>query len=129
MNLKFYYFASLAKLILWIFIALITYTSINIYEDPVIWISLWFVWIFIWIRWISFFLFLQWQKIFRKATNERIVKDSYKLSLLFWIYCIINILLLILWHWNKFWWFILLGWFILIQILLLENNIKDKNEK
>ncbi len=129
LNLKFYYFASIAKLILWLFIVLITYTSINIYEDPVIAISLWFIWVFIWIRWISFFLFLRWQKIFRKTKTYRIIKDSYKLSLLFGIYCVINILLLMLWSWNKFWWFILLWWFILIQILLLENKNEKTNEE
>ena len=128
-NLKFYHFVSLAKIILWLFILLVTYTYINIYEDPTIAISLWFIWIFISIRWISFFLFLWGQKLFRKTHNLRIIKDSYKLSLLFGIYCIINILLLILWSWNKIWWFILFGWFILIQILLLENKIENTDEK
>ena len=125
MNIRFYYIASITKLILWLFIVLITYTSISIYEDPVIWISLWFIWVFITVRWLSFFLFLQWQKIFRKIDKERMVKDSYKLSLLFGIYCVINILLLILWKWSKLLWFILLAGFIVIQILLFEN----KNDK
>lgn len=125
MNIRFYYIASITKLILWLFIILITYTSISIYEDPVIWISLWFIWVFITVRWLSFFLFLQWQKIFRKIDKERMVKDSYKLSLLFGIYCVINILLLILWKWSKLLWFILLAGFIVIQILLFEN----KNDK
>lgn len=128
-NLKFYYFASIAKLVLWLFIVFITYTSINIYEDPAIAISLWFVGIFIAIRWISFFLFLRWQKMFRKTNPDRIIKDSYKLSLLFGIYCVINILLLILWNWNKFRWFILLWGFVVIQVLLLENKIEHKNEQ
>ena len=125
MNIRFYYIASITKLILWLFIVLITYTSISIYEDPVIWISLWFIWVFITVRWLSFFLFLQWQKIFRKIDKERMVKDSYKLSLLFGIYCVINILLLILWKWSKLLWFILLAGFIVIKILLFEN----KNDK
>ena len=129
LNLKFYYFASLIKIILWLFIVFITYISINIYEDPAIAISLWLIGIFIAIRWISFYLFLRWQKLFRKTNNNRIIKDSYKLSLLFGIYCIINILLLILWNWNKFWWFILFWGFILIQILLLENKFEHKNEE
>ncbi len=122
MNLRFYYIASITKLILWLFIVIITYTSINIYEDPAIWISLWFIGTFIAIRWFSFFLFLRGQKIFRQKEEERIVKDSYKLSLLFGIYSIINILLLILWSWTKLFGIILLAGFILIHILLLENQ-------
>jgi hypothetical protein len=56
------------------------------------------------------------------------VKDSYKLSLLFGIYCVINILLLILWTWNKLLWFVLLAGFIVIQILLLENKNDKKDD-
>jgi hypothetical protein len=129
LNQRFYCWASIVKIILWAFIVFITYTSINIYEDPVIAVSLGFIWIFILIRWVSFYLFLRWQKIFRKSDKLRILKDSYKLSLLFGIYVIINVLLLILWWWNKFRWILLLVWFILIQILLLEGKYEIKNEK
>lgn len=122
MNLKLYTIVSTTKLILWFFIIFFTYTSINIYEDPVVAISLWFIWTFISIWWFSFFLFLWWQKIFRKKSIERITKDSYKLSLLFGIYCIINALLLILWWRNKILWIMLLWLFIVIHILLLENK-------
>lgn len=128
MNQKFYKIASIIKILLWLFIIFITYTSVNIYEDPAIWIGLWFLWSFIAIRWSSFFLFLRWQNIFRKKTKERIIKDSYKLSLLFGIYAMINILFLVLWKRTKLIWFILLWWFILIHILLLENqNERDQN--
>ncbi len=128
MNLRFYFIASLVKLFLWLFMVFITYTSINIYEDPGIWIGLWFVGTFIFVWWFSFFLFLWWQKIFRNAENERIVKDSYKLSLLFGIYSVINILLLMLGNWNRFLWFILLFGFILIHVFLLENKSKIQDE-
>lgn len=60
--------------------------------------------------------------MFRQKEEERIVKDSYKLSLLFGIYSIINILLLILGSWTKLFGVILLAGFILIHILLLENQ-------
>lgn len=128
MSLRFYYIASIIKSILWLFIILITYSSINIYEDPAIWISLWFIWSFITIRWFSFFLFLRWQKLFRKKNEERIIKDSYKLSLLFWIYAIINILFLILWSRNKLIGMLLLWGFILTHILLLENSNEKKED-
>lgn len=124
MNLRFYYIASIVKLILWLLITIITYNSINIYQDPVIWITLWFIGVFIFIRWFSFFIFMRWQQTFRKKEKERITKDSYKLSLLFWIYSIINILFIILWKRNKLIWIILFASFILIHVLLLENERK-----
>ncbi|HKL44153.1 MAG TPA: hypothetical protein VJ892_02660 [Candidatus Absconditabacterales bacterium] len=128
MNLRFYYIASIVKLVLGLFIVIVTYTSINIYEDPTIGISLGFIGSFITIRGFSFFLFLRGQKLFRKKDEERIIKDSYKLSLLFGIYAIINILLLILGNRNKLVGLLLLGGFILSHILLLENsNAKEED--
>ncbi|MCK9467084.1 MAG: hypothetical protein M0P94_02040 [Candidatus Absconditabacterales bacterium] len=126
---KFYYWASIAKIILGLFIVFITYTSINVYEDPAIAVSLGFIGIFIGIRGISFYLFLRGQKLFRKTENIRMLKDSYKLSLLFGIYIVINILLLMLGGWNKFRGILLLGGFILIQILLLESKYETNDEK
>ena len=123
MKINLYNISSLTKIILWTVILLITYTSINVYEDPVIALSLWFLWIFILTRWISFFLFLVEQKLFHKLKSEdQVKKDSYKLSLLFWIFCIINVLLILWSHRNKLIWIILLIVFILMQIFLFERN-------
>lgn len=123
MKSNLYYITAIAKIVLWIIVLIITYTAINVYEDPVIALSLSFLWIFILARWWSFFLFLLWQKLFHKLkTEENAIKDSYKLSLLFWFFCIINVLLIILWHRNKVLWFALLIVFILMQIFLFEKN-------
>lgn len=123
MKVSLYNISSLTKIILWAVILLITYTSINVYEDPIIALSLWFLWIFILVRWISFFLFLFEQKLFHQLkSEENIKKDSYKLSLLFWIFCMINVLLILWSHRNKLIWIILLIVFILMQIFLFERN-------
>lgn len=122
-KLKFYNTIALAKIILGALILFITYTCINVYDDPIIALSLWFLWIFILVRWISFFLFLFEQKLFHPLKpEENIKKDSYKLSLLFWIFCIINVLLILSSHRNKLIWIILLIVFILMQIFLFEKN-------
>lgn len=123
MNLNLYNISSITKIVLGAIILLITYTSINVYEDPVIALSLWFLWIFILARWLSFFLFLVEQKLFHQLkSEENIKKDSYKLSLLFWIFCVINVLLVLSSHRNKLVWIILLIVFILMQIFLFERN-------
>lgn len=97
-----YYIASLIKLVLGVLIMLITYTSINVYEDPVIGIALGIVGLFIAARGASFYLFLGIQKRFRDVSKTRLIKDSYKLSLLFGIYVLFNALFLLLGYRSKF---------------------------
>jgi len=91
-----YHIASLVKFVLGVGILLITYTSINVYEDPVIGIGLVMLGLFIAARGASFYLFLGIQKFFREISQTRLIKDSYKLSLLFGIYVLINALFLLL---------------------------------
>ena len=118
-----YYTTAIIKIVLWIVVLLITYTSINVYEDPVIALSLWFLWVFILAWWASFFLFLLWQKLFHKLkSDDDAIKDSYKLSLLFWFFCIINALLLLMSRRNKSVGLIILIVFIFIQIFLFEKK-------
>lgn len=118
-----YHLASAIKFALGTAIIIITYTSINIYEDPVIGIALAFLWIFIAARWGSFYLFLGIQKLYKhKKDTLSIYKDSYKLSLLFGIYMVINFLLIVLWWRNKFLWILLLGWFVRIHISLFWKD-------
>lgn len=123
MKINIYKTTAIIKIILWITVLLITYTCINVYEDPVIALSLGFLWIFILARWLSFFLFLLWQRLFHKLkSDDDATKDSYKLSLLFWFFCIINALLLVMSRWNKSVWIIILIAFIFIQIFLFEKK-------
>lgn len=129
MNKRIYYIASIIKAVIWILITIFTYTSINVYEDTAIAIILWFVWIFILARWVSFFLFLWWYKLFSKKKEEQQIKDSYRLSLLFGIYCLLNILLLIGWYWSKIRWILILIWFIALQIFLIEWNNGESGTK
>ena len=123
-----YYIASLIKLVLGLLIMLITYTSINVYEDPVIGIGLIILWLFIAARGASFFLFLWIQKFFREIPKDRLVKDSYKLSLLFGIYVLINALFLLLWYRSKFLWLILLVGFIILQVTLFSEKKTTTND-
>ena len=123
-----YYIASLVKFVLGLLILLITYTSINVYEDPMIGISLSILWLFIAARGASFYLFLGLQKFFRDIPQVRLVKDSYKLSLLFGIFVLINALFLLLWYRSKFLWLILLVGFIILQVALFSEQKKTTNE-
>ncbi|MFA5747810.1 MAG: hypothetical protein WC872_01720 [Candidatus Absconditabacterales bacterium] len=125
--MKLYHIASIAKAILGLIIIIIDYTLINVYEDPVIGIGLGLLGTFIFAWGISFYLFIGIQKIFRNTDNERIVKDSYKLSLLFGIYIMINVLLLLLGYRGKLIGILLLIGFAILQIsLFADNSQKDE---
>ena len=114
-----YKLASVVKIILGGTILLVDYTMINVYEDPLIGIGLGLVGVFVLARGVSFFLFFYAQELFRKLEyRDRNLKDSYKLSLLFGLYSLINVLLLLLGSWNKWRWLLLLAGFIVLQYLL-----------
>ena len=122
---SFYKYLSLIKLIVWLLILFVDYVAINVFEDPVeaIWILL--VWCFLVARWASFFFFLFIQKTFRTKNFQWLLEsDSYKLSLLFWMYTLLNIILIFLWHWNKTRGLILLCWFILLLYFLMMDSAK-----
>lgn len=123
-----YYIASLIKLVLGMIILLVTYTSINVYEDPMIGIGLSILGLFILARGASFYMFLGIQKFFRELPKDRLIKDSYKLSLLFGIYVLINALFLLLWYRSIFLWIILLVGFVVLQVALFSEQKKTTNE-
>lgn len=120
--MKLYYIISGIKAVLGLFILIILYNYINVYQDPVVGIALWFLWSFIFFWWISFFVFLWIQKLFRQQAEDRIIKDSYKLSLLFGIFALLNIGLILLEKRSKVLWLVLLVLFIALHIMLLSEN-------
>lgn len=122
---SFYKYLSLIKLIVWLLILFIDYVAINVFEDPVVAIGILLVWCFLVARWASFFLFLFVQKVVKNQNIQWVAEsDSYKLSLLFWIYSLINIILIFLWHRSKWWWLVLLWWFIVLLYFLLLDSAK-----
>ena len=122
---SFYKYLSLIKLIVWLLILFVDYVAINVFEDPVVAIWILLVWCFLVARWASFFFFLFVQKTFRtKSLQWLLESDSYKLSLLFWMYTLLNIILIFLWHWNKARGLILLCGFILLLYFLMMDSAK-----
>ncbi len=124
-----YHIASIAKAVLGAIVLLVTYTTINIYQDPVIAIAMAFVGVFIFTRWISFYFFIGTQRLLRPQlqNSERLVKDSYKLSLLFGIFCLINVWLILLGNWNTIIGLLLLIGFIALQAMLFKNQNKSSD--
>lgn len=124
-NKYLYHIIALTKLVLWLGILLLVYLTINVYEDPIVGIWLGFLWLFIASRWLSFFIFFEIQSlVYKLRTRNQIVAESYKLSLLFGIYAMINVSMILLWQRTKLLGILLLLWFVWLQILLFSKSNK-----
>jgi len=123
---NFYKYLSLIKLIVGSLILFIDYVAINVFEDPLVAIWILLVGSFLLSWWASFFFFLFVQKVFKnKNIQNSSESESYKLSFLFWMYSLINIILILMWHWSKMRWLIILWWFILLLYFLMMDNSKN----
>lgn len=126
---SFYKYLSLIKLVVGLIILFIDYVAINVFEDPLVAIGVLLVWSFLVARWASFFFFMLVQKIFKnKKTQVSPESESYKLSFLFGMYAMLNIILILLWYRNKFWGLIILSGFILLLYFLMMDNSKNVKE-
>jgi len=122
----FYKYLSLIKLVVWLLILFIDYATINVFEDPLIAIWILLVWSFLVARWASFFFFLLSQKIFKNSRIQNSPEsESYKLSLLFGMYAMLNIIFILLWYWSKIRWLIFLWWFIIILYKFMMDSSKN----
>ena len=123
---NFYKYLSLIKLVVGLLILFIDYAAINVFEDPFVAIWILLVGSFLVARWASFFFFLFIQKTFKnKNIQNSPESESYKLSFLFWMYSLINIILILMWNWSKIWGLIILWWFILLLYFLMMDNSKN----
>ena len=122
---NFYKYLSLIKLIVGLVILFVDYAAINVFEDPFVAIWILLVGSFLVARWASFFFFMLIQKIFRnKNVQDSPESESYKLSFLFWMYAMLNIILILLWHLNKVRGLILLWGFIFLLYFLMMDTSK-----
>lgn len=123
---NFYKYLSLIKLIVGLIILFVDYAAINVFEDPFVAIWILLVGSFLVARWASFFFFMFIQKIFKnKKIQNSPESESYKLSFLFGMYAMLNIILILLWHWNKARWLVLLCWFIFLLYFLMMDSSKN----
>ena len=122
----FYKYLSLIKLVVGFIILFVDYAAINVFEDPLVAIGILLVGSFLVARWTSFFFFMFVQKLFKnKKIQDSPESESYKLSFLFGMYAMLNIILILLWHWNKMWWLIILWCFILLLYFLMMDSSKN----
>lgn len=123
---NFYKYLSLIKLVVGLLILFVDYAAINVFEDPFVAIWILLVWSFLVARWASFFFFLFTQKLFKnKKIQNSPESESYKLSYLFGMYALINIILILMWNWSKMRGLIILWAFILLLYFLMMDSSKN----
>ena len=123
---NFYKYLSLIKLVVGLIILFVDYVAINVFEDPFVAIWILLIGSFFVARGASFFFFLFTQKVFKnKKIQNSPESESYKLSFLFGMYALINIILILMWNWSKMRGLIILWVFILLLYFLMVDNSKN----
>ena len=123
---SFYKYLSLIKLIVGLLILFIDYAAINVFEDPFVAIWILLVWSFLVARGASFFFFLFTQNIFKNKKNQNSPEsESYKLSFLFGMYALINIILILMGNRSNMRGLIILWAFILLLYFLMMDSSKN----
>lgn len=118
----FYNIWALIKIIVWTMTMFYLYNYVNVFQDPTIGLAFGFLWIFLFIWWVSFYVFYIFSKFFSQKANITIASKSYKTSLLFWLYILINIALIILENWTKLLWLLIFVIFVVLQLLTVNEN-------
>ena len=107
-------------------ILFVDYAAINVFEDPFVAIWILLVWSFFVARWASFFFFMFIQKIYKNKKNSNSPEsESYKLSFIFGMYALINIILILMWNWSKLRGLVILCVFIILLYFLMMDNSKN----
>lgn len=127
-NFWIYAFVSLIKSVFGLVILLVDALAISVKEDTAVALVLGLVGVFLFFRGISYFVFYWTQWLFcTKVQKERMRKDAYKCSFLFWLFSLINVLLLIANFWSKWLGLLCVGFFILMQYVIFTDP-KRKND-
>jgi fatty acid desaturase len=129
-NFGIYAGASLIKTIFWAILLVIDFTMISPKDDLAIALTLGLIWVFLLLWWISYFVFYRVQRLFiTKVSKERMKKDAYKTSFLFWLFCLINVLLLVAELWTKWLWLLCLVLFIAMQYAIFTDPLRKDNAR
>jgi hypothetical protein len=129
-NFWIYASASLIKTIFWIILLVIDFTMISPKDDLAIALTLWLIWVFLLLWGTSYFVFYRVQWLFiTKVSKERMKKDAYKTSFLFWLFCLINVLLLVAELWTKWIGILCLILFIAMQYAIFTDPLRKDNAR
>ncbi|MEF2175128.1 MAG: hypothetical protein V3575_01545 [Candidatus Absconditabacteria bacterium] len=117
-----YHISFLIKIIVGSLIIYFIYPKINVYQEPMFAIPAVLLGIFFLIWGLSFFIIYISKKIISQKPNIVIASNSFKLSLFFSLFIILNLILIIMHKWTKLMGFGLLILFVVLQILTIKDE-------
>ena len=125
-TMRLYNMWAIIKIVVGFIILSILYNYVNVYQDPAIGISFWFLGIFMIVRWIGYFMFLWSYRIFSSHNYFKQASLSYKLSLLLGMYMMVNLTFIITDNWTKLMWLIILVCFVVLQVMFWSEKISPQ---
>lgn len=123
-----YHIGSWIKIIIGVWLGILLYFLINPQEDPALAIGLLLVALFL-VGWgASFYMFWAINSLARRVGDEAL-SDSYKMSLLFGFFIIINATLIFLEAWSKILGVILLLVFLGLFVVLFRQGNRARHDR
>lgn len=114
-----YTLASSFKVIFGAMILLLTFTQLNVKEDPELSIITLLIGVAVMSWGVAYFLFYGGQRLFMiDPVLEQLEKTAYKCSLIFSIYSLLNVLFIVSGWRNRRWGLVFLCFFVVIQVLI-----------
>ncbi|HMT00936.1 MAG TPA: hypothetical protein PKD96_00340 [Candidatus Absconditabacterales bacterium] len=118
----FYHIGAGLKIFIGVLILWVLYVFVNVYQDYLPALAFGFLGIFLASWGLSFYFFLFFQSFFAKKTLGSVMALSYKLSLLFGIFVLINAVLFVSEMWTKFLGLVLFVIFVLIDVFVSSDE-------
>lgn len=115
---------ALLKVVLWCAILWIIYHYVQVYQQPLIWLSLGFLGVFLSVWWGSYFFFLLCYKLFSSRVEQRQNSESYTHSLLLAVLAMVQITLMITNNWSIVVAIVSLVFFLLLHIAVVYEPKK-----
>jgi len=116
------------KIFFWLTTLSILYNYVNVYEHTSLWLWFWFLWVFLLIRWLGYFFFLSLWTMLTSYDEHIKTSASYKLSLMLWVYAIVNLTFMIIDNRNSTIWVWLIVVFVLLQYLIASDFRKQQKK-
>ena len=126
--MRLYHIWALTKIVIGAVVALVVYHSIDVTQDPAVGIGFGLVSLLL-IAWgCSFYFFLGVNKLLASKNTYELASDSYKMSLLFGLFCLLHVVLLLMGIWTKLLGAILVVGFLLLYMLLFMQPATSQRD-
>lgn len=122
--MRFYSLWALLKVVFWLAMMWVIYNHVQVYQQPIIGLSLWFLAVFLSVWWGSYFFFLLCYKLFSQRMEQRQNSESYTHSLLLAVRTMVQLSLMITNNRSYFIAVITIAIFLVLHISIIHDTAK-----